>query len=116
MPRHRAGSQRPLDQVWHSLARRGVPVWTAATLSDSDMDWHYPCHEARSSAHTASLRGTRLGRDPPRSLPTGLRPLDHGVNWTRLGHGPGPVPECSIPYPQGATPVASSPSTSPPRA
>ena len=56
MPGHRAGSQRPLDSVWHFNAR-GVPVWTAATLSDSDMDWHYLCHEARSSAHLASLRG-----------------------------------------------------------
>ena len=110
MPGHLAGSQRPLDPVCHSLAR-WVPVWTAATLSDSDMDWHYLCHEARSSAHTASFRGTRLGRGPPLSLPTGLLPLDHGVNSldkyrrrTRLGHGP--VPECSKPDPKGATLVA----------
>ena len=45
MPGRRAGSLGPLDPAWRTRAR-GAPVWTAAFLSDSDMDWHYLCHKA----------------------------------------------------------------------
>jgi hypothetical protein len=94
---------------------RGAPVWTAAILSDSDMDWHYfATRPAELCLHAYFLACARLGRDPPQSPPSDTRSSvsDHGVKSrskyrraTQDGDGPGP--ECSISDLLGVTRVAS---------
>lgn len=88
-------------------------MWTTATLSDSDMDWHYLCHGA-SEALPTCLPFAALDSDGTHHshhLKYSASFSDHGVNSlykyrrkTRDGHGL--VPECSISDLPGVTRVA----------